>query len=53
MFRQYLAMNFAEPKVIVMPKIGCGLDRLEWEVVSEIIKGVFLETPHVIKIVYK
>ena len=52
-FRQYLAMNFAEPKVIVMPKIGCGLDRLEWEVVSEIIKGVFLETPHVIKIVYK
>ena len=53
MFRQYLAMNFAEPKVIVMPKIGCGLDRLEWEVVSEIIKGVFSETPHVIKIVYK
>lgn len=52
-FRQYLAMNFAEPKVIVMPKIGCGLDRLEWAVVSEIIKGVFLETPHVIKIVYK
>ena len=53
MFRQYLAMNFAGPKCIVMPKIGCGLDRLEWEVVSEIIKGVFLETPHVIKIVYK
>jgi Fe-S cluster assembly ATPase SufC len=53
MFRQYLAMNFADPKVIVMPQIGCGIDRLEWEVVSEIIKGVFSETPHVIKIVHK
>lgn len=52
-FRQYIDARFAEPKVIVMPKIGCGLDRLEWQVVSEIVKGVFSETPHVIKIVYK
>ena len=31
-------------KVIVMPKIGCGLDRLEWSVVRRIIMGIFSET---------
>ena len=29
---------------IAMPKIGCGLDRLEWSKVSEIIKEVFKDT---------
>ena len=28
-------------KKIAMPVIGCGLDRLEWSKVSEIIKEVF------------
>lgn len=27
-----------------MPKIGCGLDRLEWNEVKDIIKQVFAET---------
>lgn len=29
---------------IAMPKIGCGLDKLKWEDVSEIIKDVFKDT---------
>ena len=29
---------------IAMPKIGCGLDKLEWSKVSEIIKEVFKNT---------
>ena len=31
-------------KKIAMPVIGCGLDRLEWCKVSEIIKEVFEDT---------
>jgi hypothetical protein len=27
-----------------MPIIGCGLDRLQWDKVSEIIKDVFKDT---------
>ena len=30
-------------KKIAMPTIGCGLDRLEWNKVSDIIKEVFSE----------
>ena len=30
-----------ECKKIAMPVVGCGLDRLEWSKVSEIIKEVF------------
>lgn len=26
---------------LAIPKIGCGLDRLQWSVVEQIIKGVF------------
>ena len=33
-----------ECKKIAMPAIGCGLDRLEWGKVSEIIKEVFEDT---------
>ncbi len=29
---------------IAMPQIGCGLDRLDWEDVSELIKKVFEDT---------
>lgn len=29
---------------LYMPKIGCGIDMLHWEVVSQIIKGVFSNT---------
>lgn len=29
---------------VAMPRIGCGLDRLEWDKVSEIIKDVFKDT---------
>ena len=32
-------------KNIAMPKIGCGLDRLEWDTVSNLIMNVFLDTP--------
>ena len=31
-------------KKIAMPIIGCGLDRLQWDMVSEIIKEVFKNT---------
>ena len=30
---------------LAMPVIGCGLDRLQWDKVSEIIKEVFNDTP--------
>lgn len=29
---------------IAMPTIGCGLDRLQWDKVSEIIKEVFKDS---------
>jgi O-acetyl-ADP-ribose deacetylase (regulator of RNase III) len=29
---------------VAMPIIGCGLDRLQWDKVSEIIKDVFKDT---------
>ena len=29
---------------LAMPKIGCGLDRLDWNVVSEMIQEVFFDT---------
>lgn len=38
-----LAENgFTIPNKIVMPKIGCGLDRLEWNKVKPIIEKVFV-----------
>lgn len=33
--------GFNIPKKIVMPKIGCGLDKLEWEKVKQIVEKVF------------
>jgi O-acetyl-ADP-ribose deacetylase (regulator of RNase III) len=38
---------------IYMPKIGCGIDMLSWDVVQQIIKGVFYDTPIDIIIAYK
>ena len=35
---------------IAMPTIGCGLDRLEWNKVREIIKGVFKDAPVIITV---
>ena len=29
---------------IAMPMIGCGLDKLEWDRVSQIIKNIFGDT---------
>lgn len=29
---------------LAIPKIGCGIDRLEWYVVSELIKAIFSDT---------
>ena len=31
-------------KKLIMPKIGCGLDRLDWDMVKHIIKERFVET---------
>lgn len=31
-------------KKLAMPKIGCGLDKLEWEDVSNLIKNIFEDT---------
>lgn len=39
-------------KKLAMPVIGCGLDRLEWDRVSEIIKDVFNDT-NIEIIIYK
>ena len=35
------ACRYCNIKKIAMPMIGCGLDRLRWDKVSEIIKDVF------------
>merc|ERR1719461_1358027 len=40
--RNHAVVN--EVKHIAMPKIGCGLDRLQWNRVESIIKRVFKET---------
>ena len=40
------------PEKIAMPKIGCGLDGLEWDKVREIIKDVFKDTSTEILVCY-
>lgn len=37
---------------LAMPKVGCGLDKLQWGRVSEIIKNLFKDTDIDIKIYY-
>ena len=39
-------------KRILMPKIGCGLDRLDWDLVKQIIEKIFEETDIEIKVFY-
>lgn len=41
------------PRKLVMPTIGCGLDRLEWSVVEPIIMGMFHDTDVDITVVYR
>jgi hypothetical protein len=41
------------PHVLVMPMIGCGLDRLEWMVVKPIIMGIFHDTDVDITVMHK
>ena len=38
-----MVANNPDVRKIAMPQIGCGLDRLQWDNVSEIIKEVFGE----------
>lgn len=33
-----LSKQLQEPKILIMPKIGCGLDKLDWSKVSELIE---------------
>lgn len=42
--KQKLSHDFPEVRKIGMPLIGCGLDRLHWEKVSEIIIQIFENT---------
>lgn len=44
--------NIRETSLLAMPKIGCGLDKLEWNKVREIIKEVFKDTEVEIKVCY-
>lgn len=37
-------MEFLKVNKLAMPRIGCGLDKLEWAFVKEIIKDVFKDT---------
>lgn len=38
--------------IVRMPKIGCGLDGLDWNIVSTLIKGVFSDTDVSIQVYY-
>lgn len=50
--KQKLAHDYPEVRKIGMPLIGCGLDRLQWEKVSEIIKLVFEKTDYEVVVCY-
>lgn len=39
--RNMIVTQMPEVKYLAMPKIGCGLDRLQWGKVKEIICEVF------------
>lgn len=47
MREQCLARNI---KTIAMPRIGCGLDKLEWSSVEALLKKIFAETNITLKI---
>lgn len=48
--RAHAAANYVNE--IAMPKIGYGLDKLEWPKVEKIIKEVFRDTDMQIKVYY-
>lgn len=50
--KQKLIRDFPEIRKIGMPLIGCGLDRLQWDKVSGIIKRVFENTDFEITVCY-
>lgn len=39
-------------KYVAMPKIGCGLDKLEWSIVTKIIQDIFEDTDITIAVCY-
>lgn len=39
-------------KTLVMPRIGCGLDKLQWKNVKKIIKEIFEDTDVAIEVYY-
>ena len=39
-------------KTLIMPRIGCGLDKLEWNKVKEMIKDIFKDTDIGIEVYY-
>lgn len=43
--REQIAAKYAQGEkiTVVMPRIGCGLDKLDWNVVDEIITDVFID----------
>ncbi|MBQ6344174.1 MAG: hypothetical protein IJI41_13705 [Anaerolineaceae bacterium] len=50
--KKKLVHDFPEVRKIGMPLIGCGLDKLQWNKVSEIIKQNFEKTDYEIIICY-
>lgn len=42
--KRQLEDEYSDVKKLGMPCIGCGLDKLEWDKVSEIIKNIFADT---------
>lgn len=39
-------------KTLVMPRIGCGLDKLQWKNVKKMIKEIFEDTDITIEVYY-
>ena len=54
-FRDALC-QFSNPtlfaKTLVMPRIGCGLDKLQWKNVKKMIKEIFKDTDIAIEVYY-
>jgi hypothetical protein len=38
--------------LVTMPRLGCGLDGLEWEAVKQLLHEVFSNSPNVVILVY-
>ena len=44
--------DFLNVKTLVMPKIGCGLDKLQWKNVKKMLKEIFEDTDISIEVYY-